>query len=245
MGTQLAQSLDIPFVDGDDLHPKSNIEKMSKGIALNDEDRLPWLLSIREKALSICNQKQQQQQQESSSDQPDKQTQSIRQLAEQYETSHQHTQDGILQEAEKARIALNEANQENESQKVQQGKQSYTSQHKHAACVIACSALKKSYRHLLRHGLSESESEAKLPADVDDHLHKDALDVYHVYLKVSPEELLRRMHERAGHFMKEDMLKSQLATLEDPTGEPRTIVLDDGPVQDLVKKGKDFFSSIL
>ncbi|PWN35533.1 carbohydrate kinase, partial [Meira miltonrushii] len=183
LGTQLAQSLAIPFIDGDDLHPKSNIEKMSKGIPLNDEDRLPWLLSIPGQA----------------------------------KQSH----DG------------------------QHHKQSDVSQHKYNACVIACSALKRSYRHLLRHGLSESESEANLPADVDDHLHKDALDVYHVYLKVSPEELLRRMHERAGHFMKEDMLKSQLATLEDPTGEPRTLVLDDGPVQNLVEKGKDFFNSIL
>lgn len=216
---------------------------MSKGIPLNDEDRLPWLLSIREKALSICN--KQNQNQENSSDQPDKQTQLIRQLAEKFETSHQHTQDGILKEAEKARIALNEAGQGKQSEEVQNDKQLDTSQRKHNACVIACSALKKSYRHLLRHGLSESESEAKLPADVDDHLHKDALDVYHVYLKVSPEELLRRMHERAGHFMKEDMLKSQLATLEDPTGEPRTLVLDDGPVQDLVKRGKVYFASIL
>lgn len=218
---------------------------MSKGIPLDDQDRLPWLLSIRETALRIC---KKQQQQQSSFDKPDQKTQSIRQLAEQYETSHQQkakTQDDILKEAEKARKELNETGQKNESKSVKENEKSETNQNKHNACVIACSALKKSYRHLLRHGLSESESEINLPADVDDHLHKDALDVYHVYLKVSPEELLRRMHERAGHFMKEDMLKSQLATLEDPTGEPRTLVLDDGPVPNLVEKGRDYFTSIL
>ncbi|ETO29695.1 hypothetical protein RFI_07425 [Reticulomyxa filosa] len=32
------------FVDGDELHPKANIEKMSNKIPLNDADRLPWLL---------------------------------------------------------------------------------------------------------------------------------------------------------------------------------------------------------
>lgn len=30
-------------MEGDDLHPEHNIQKMSKGIALNDEDRWPWL----------------------------------------------------------------------------------------------------------------------------------------------------------------------------------------------------------
>ena len=39
--------LDMPFLDGDDLHPKSNVEKMSSGHPLNDEDRLPWLELIR------------------------------------------------------------------------------------------------------------------------------------------------------------------------------------------------------
>ena len=34
------------FAEGDDLHPASNIEKMSAGIPLNDEDREPWLTII-------------------------------------------------------------------------------------------------------------------------------------------------------------------------------------------------------
>jgi gluconokinase len=32
----------MPFVEGDDLHPKANVEKMS-GQPLNDADREPWL----------------------------------------------------------------------------------------------------------------------------------------------------------------------------------------------------------
>ncbi|QNT78353.1 gluconokinase [Entomobacter blattae] len=35
-----------PVVEGDALHPKANIDKMSAGIPLNDEDRQPWLEKI-------------------------------------------------------------------------------------------------------------------------------------------------------------------------------------------------------
>ncbi|KAF8330087.1 uncharacterized protein EI90DRAFT_3061529, partial [Cantharellus anzutake] len=38
------------FQDGDDLHPKSNIDKMSQGQQLTDEDRHPWLSLIRSTA---------------------------------------------------------------------------------------------------------------------------------------------------------------------------------------------------
>ena len=43
IGKLLADTLNIPFYDADDYHPKSNILKMSNGIPLNDDDRLPWL----------------------------------------------------------------------------------------------------------------------------------------------------------------------------------------------------------
>ncbi|PZM11933.1 gluconokinase [Rhizobium tubonense] len=39
----LAAELDLHFIEGDALHPASNVEKMSKGIPLTDEDRMPWL----------------------------------------------------------------------------------------------------------------------------------------------------------------------------------------------------------
>ncbi|KAF5383496.1 hypothetical protein D9757_006094 [Collybiopsis confluens] len=47
LGSELAKELGIPFIDGDDLHPRSNIEKMSAGEALTDADRKPWLELIR------------------------------------------------------------------------------------------------------------------------------------------------------------------------------------------------------
>ena len=34
------------FAEGDDFHPSSNVEKMSAGIPLDDEDRRPWLESL-------------------------------------------------------------------------------------------------------------------------------------------------------------------------------------------------------
>ncbi len=42
VGEALAQRHDLPFLDADDYHPKANVDKMSKGIALQDDDRWPW-----------------------------------------------------------------------------------------------------------------------------------------------------------------------------------------------------------
>jgi gluconokinase len=43
VGASLAERLDWSFLDADDFHPAANVEKMSNGIPLNDEDRMPWL----------------------------------------------------------------------------------------------------------------------------------------------------------------------------------------------------------
>lgn len=43
VGEALAQSLGLPFVDADDLHPQSNVDRMAAGIPLTDADRWPWL----------------------------------------------------------------------------------------------------------------------------------------------------------------------------------------------------------
>ena len=43
IGAALALELGVPFIDGDSLHPRSSIDKMSAGIPLTDEDRAPWL----------------------------------------------------------------------------------------------------------------------------------------------------------------------------------------------------------
>ena len=47
VGTLLASELGWRFIDGDDLHSAANVEKMSRGVPLDDSDRRPWLLSIR------------------------------------------------------------------------------------------------------------------------------------------------------------------------------------------------------
>jgi len=47
IGRMLAQSLGWEFRDGDDLHPAAKRDKMARGIALTDADRLPWLAAIR------------------------------------------------------------------------------------------------------------------------------------------------------------------------------------------------------
>ncbi|TEB28520.1 carbohydrate kinase [Coprinellus micaceus] len=48
LGTALSQSLSLPYIEGDDLHPPSNIAKMSQGTPLDDADREPWLGLIRQ-----------------------------------------------------------------------------------------------------------------------------------------------------------------------------------------------------
>lgn len=39
----LAQALQARYLEGDELHPAANVEKMRSGIALDDADRAPWL----------------------------------------------------------------------------------------------------------------------------------------------------------------------------------------------------------
>ena len=46
IGIELAGRLGIPFIDGDELHPDSNVQKMANGIPLDDEDRWPWLWRV-------------------------------------------------------------------------------------------------------------------------------------------------------------------------------------------------------
>jgi gluconokinase len=43
VGEAISEALGLEFVEGDGLHPASNVEKMSRGIPLTDEDRMPWL----------------------------------------------------------------------------------------------------------------------------------------------------------------------------------------------------------
>ena len=49
VGAALAQELGGVYLDGDDLHPVHNIEKMSRGEPLTDADRWPWLSLVGQK----------------------------------------------------------------------------------------------------------------------------------------------------------------------------------------------------
>ncbi|WP_434361786.1 gluconokinase [Parasalinivibrio latis] len=46
IGSALAEALGFQFFDGDDYHPKENVEKMRNGIPLLDEDRIGWLKTL-------------------------------------------------------------------------------------------------------------------------------------------------------------------------------------------------------
>jgi len=48
IGKLLAEQLGWQFYEGDDFHPRTNIEKMHSGRPLTDEDRWPWLERLRE-----------------------------------------------------------------------------------------------------------------------------------------------------------------------------------------------------
>jgi gluconokinase len=138
VGALLAKTLAWPFVEGDAFHSAANIEKMAHGHPLTDEDRRPWLESLR------------------------------------------------------VRIADALARDEN--------------------LVVACSALKHSYRDLL---------------DVD------PARVLFVYLKGDPQLIRERLAARQGHFMKDTLLASQLAALEEG---PDTLVFDIAPPPETIIK---------
>ena len=46
VGAQLAERFNCVFIEGDDLHDQSSIDKMSGGRSLTDADREPWLQRI-------------------------------------------------------------------------------------------------------------------------------------------------------------------------------------------------------
>ena len=49
VGERLAEVSGRVFIDGDDLHPAANKEKMALGIPLTDDDRWPWLHRVGER----------------------------------------------------------------------------------------------------------------------------------------------------------------------------------------------------
>lgn len=74
-----------------------------------------------------------------------------------------------------------------------------------AGCVLGCSALKRAYRDSLR---------AAGPA------------VRFLYLRLTPEEAMRRVSARQGHFFSPSLVKSQFASLEAPQAEAGVVTVD-------------------
>ncbi|OCB85025.1 carbohydrate kinase [Sanghuangporus baumii] len=165
LGAALAHTFGIPFVDADSLHPKSNVDKMSNGIPLTDEDRQPWLERVRAEAL--------------------------RAVKEQSESHSQESAGRTLK-----------------------------------GIVVGCSALKRSYRDVLR-GFNQGRSAFHQPnSEISGS--SSALPTYFVHIRGSRDALMKRMEIRKGHFMKAGMLESQLQTLEPPeeTGEQNVVTVD-------------------
>lgn len=139
IGRALAQHFDVPFIEGDALHPKSNVEKMRGGTPLNDDDRWPWLEEIGKKLNGYA-----------------------------------------------------------------------------GGAVATCSSLKKAYRMRLQQTAGA--------------------DLRFVFVKCSKPVLEARMVARENHFMPPSLLASQLATLEDPSGEDAVVVVDgDAALEQVVR----------
>jgi gluconokinase len=134
VGRLLAKQLAWEFADADDFHPPSNVEKIRQGISLTDDDRKPWLDSLRN--------------------------------------------------------AITE----------------WIADHRNV--VLACSALKRSYRHELAVGT----------------------EVRFVYLQGSAALIAERLRARQGHFAGEQILACQFADLEEPQ-EALTVEIASPPQQ--------------
>jgi gluconokinase len=134
VGRALADQLEMTFIDGDDLHPVFNIDKMRQGEPLTDADRAPWLERVGDRL--------------------------------------------------------------------------------EPGTVIACSALKRAYRDTIRRAAGGP--------------------VVFVYLRGAHETLAKRMRERTGHFMPLSLLESQLATLEEPSGDELSATADIEGEEDVI-----------
>jgi gluconokinase len=139
LGELLAEQTNWPFFDADHFHPPANVEKMRQGIPLTDEDRWPWLESLRE-------------------------------LIEKH----------LSQER---------------------------------SGILACSALKYTYRQILRQG---------------------GAGVQFVFLQGDFELIRRRMQVREGHYMPASLLRSQFEALEPP--QDAWVLAIDRPATELLAK---------
>ena len=88
--------------------------------------------------------------------------------------------------------------------------------------VIACSALKRSYRDRLRSGLTE---------------------LYFIYLSGTREILHQRLISRAHEFMPPALLDSQLATLQPPGFDEGALTIDiAAPIETIIRRAFDWLN---
>jgi gluconokinase len=84
------------------------------------------------------------------------------------------------------------------------------------SAVVTCSALRRAYRDLLRHGRP---------------------NVRFLHVTVPPEVIRDRIERRTDHFMPASLLASQLDTLEPlQPDEPAAIVVNEGPPAEVVDR---------
>ncbi|MBX3741663.1 MAG: gluconokinase [Akkermansiaceae bacterium] len=53
VASEVARKVGGAMLDGDFLHPRANILKMSSGQSLNDDDRAPWLTALNDAAFAM------------------------------------------------------------------------------------------------------------------------------------------------------------------------------------------------
>lgn len=94
-----------------------------------------------------------------------------------------------------------------------------------AEVVVTCSALRRVYRDRLRQGAGRP--------------------LVFIFLHGTPELLAERIGGRTGHFAPASLLPSQLAALEDPTGEPDVVRVEiDGTVVEVAARVEAALASL-
>lgn len=147
LAAALAADLGLPMAEADEFHPPENIAKMASQTPLTDEDRWPWLESLRD----------------------------------------------------------------------------WMSTQAPTGSVITCSALRRSYRDVLRTAAGR---------------------VVFLHVDVEIPRLNTRLAHRSGHFMPPALLESQLSTLEalDPE-EDGVVLANDTTVEDLLESARAWLRS--
>lgn len=110
-----------------------------------------------------------------------------------------------------------------------------TSDYNKVRVVVACSALKKIYRDILRGSYEGLEDDCY-----------SELATNFVFLNCSESVLAERISRREGHFMKANMLQSQLSTLEKPDSTERAVTVNgDGSLSSIISDVAEFLKSKL